>query len=87
MAILWKLKTARQIGGMAGLGQMGGLLVKRLAGARTGNKIPISGICIRGRRHCSQRVSFGIDVRILWLNRTFNCWVPCGLKAPIDIDE
>jgi hypothetical protein len=65
MAILWKLKTARQIGGIAGLGQVGELLVKRLASARTGNGIPISGICIRGRRHCSQRVSFGIDVTTL----------------------
>lgn len=62
VAILWQLKTARHIGGIAGLGQVGELLVKRLAGARTEKGIAISGICNRGRRHCSQRVAFRIGV-------------------------
>lgn len=70
VAILWQLKTARHIGGIAGLGQVGELLVKRLAGARTEKGIAISGICNRGRRHCSQRVAFRIGVM-----RYRNAWV------------
>lgn len=63
VAILWQLKTSRHIGGIAGLGQVGELLMKRLASARAEKGIAISGICNRGRRHFSQRVAFGIDVR------------------------